>query len=74
VPFTFEESCNRFRRFLNDNGYPGDVIWVTPQDVLFTGRRLLYVKLPVPDGNLNRVREIYDTAVSTHSGVSFSTV
>jgi len=59
---------------LSDNGYPGALVWVTPQDILFTDRRLLYVKLPVPDSNLRHVREIYETAMKEQSGISFSTV
>jgi hypothetical protein len=74
VASTFEEACARFSRFLSNNAYSDALVWVTPQDILFTDRRLLYVKLPVPKTNLKRVRELFDAAMKEQSGISFSTV
>ena len=71
---TFEEASARFQRFLGENGYSEHLIWVTPQDILFSNRRLLYVRLPVPDTNLKRIRALYETAMKEQSGISFSTV
>jgi len=71
---TFEEECSQFGRFLVSNGYPDKLIWVTPQDVLVTGARHFYVRVPVPADNLKYARELYDTAMKQQSGISFSTV
>jgi hypothetical protein len=70
---TFEESCARFQKFLGSNGYPADLIWVTAQDLL-AGDRLLYVRLPVPDVNVQRVREVFENAMEQQSGIVFTTV
>jgi hypothetical protein len=71
---SFEESCARFSEFLADNGYAHAPVWITPKDVLLGGQRLLYVKLPIPEGNQKRARTLFDTAMKEQSGVSFKTV
>jgi hypothetical protein len=71
---SFDEECTRFRQFLSAHGYPDQIIWVTPEDVLIAGARRFYVKLPVPAKNLEHARELFETAVKQQSGVSFSTV
>jgi hypothetical protein len=70
---TFEESCARFRKFLGGNGYPVDLIWIAPPDLL-AGDRLFYVRLPVPDINVQRVRECFENAMEQQSGIVFTTV
>jgi hypothetical protein len=74
VSSTFEEACIRYGQFLSSNGYRRQILWVTSRDVLVTDRRLFYVRAPVPAHNLERVRELFDTAMREQSGVSFSTV
>jgi hypothetical protein len=74
VNLNFQEACSRYQNFLTANGYPNQIVWVMPQDILVTGLRILSVKMPVPSGNLARVRETYDTAMKNQTGVSFSTV
>jgi hypothetical protein len=71
---SFEESCVRFREFLVQNGYAHEPAWITPNDVLLGGRRLLFVKLPLPSSNRERARVVFETAMKEQSGVSFSTV
>jgi hypothetical protein len=73
VETTFEQSCARFSSFLKNNGYPDELIWITPQDILFTNRRLLYVKFPIPRRNLEQVHALFDKAMKEQSGISFST-
>ena len=38
---SFEDSFAEFRQFLSANRYPDQVIWVTPDDVILTGGRLV---------------------------------
>jgi hypothetical protein len=71
---SFEESCARFREFLANNGYAHEAVWITPKDVLLSGRRLVYVRLPIPGGNREHARALFDTAMKEQSGVSFKTV
>ncbi len=71
---TFEESCVRYSQFLRSNGYPGELIWVNQQDILLTTRRLIYVRLPVSEGNRKVVHDLFNKAMREQSGISFSTV
>jgi hypothetical protein len=70
----FDDAQERFREFLAKNGYPTELIWVTPNDVLLTGRKLIYVKLPVPKCNLLRARELFELGMPRQLGVSFRAV
>jgi hypothetical protein len=74
VASTFEEACGRYVDFLARNDYPSKLLWVTSEDILFTDHRLIYVRVPVPDRNLNAVRSLFDTATKEQLGISFSTV
>jgi hypothetical protein len=71
---SFEESCARFCEFLAANGYTRELAWITPQDVLLSGTRLLYVRVPIPNSNQEHARALFDAAMKEQSGVSFKTV
>jgi hypothetical protein len=71
---SFEESYVRFRGFLAENGYSREPVWITRKDVLLSERRLLYVKIPLPNSNREHARVIFETAMNRYSGVSFSAV
>src|SRR5215471_20294107 len=62
-------SITEFRRFLQENGYSGDVLWITPDDVLLTGSKLVYVKLPVSKENERNVRRKIEIANTSHVGI-----
>jgi hypothetical protein len=65
----FEDARERFREFLVENGYPRKLTWVTPNDVLLSDRKLVYVKLPVPTSNLLRARELFELGMPRQLGV-----
>jgi hypothetical protein len=44
----FDKALLRFQNFLKSNGFPPHVVWLTPADVLLTGSKLLYVRVPDP--------------------------
>jgi hypothetical protein len=71
---SFEESCARFRTFLASSGYARELVWITPNDVLCSRERLLYVKLPIPKSNHEHARAHFDAAMKEQSGVSFKVV
>jgi hypothetical protein len=73
-PQTFEEAVARFKGFLRQNGYSANLIWVEPSDLLLSGRRIIYVKLPVSAGNLNSARTRFATGMSAGIGVTFGTI
>jgi hypothetical protein len=70
----FEASVAEFRQFLADNHYPSDVTWVQPEDVLLSGRRLIYVRAPVSAKREQEVRELFDLSQSSHNGIVFGTI
>jgi hypothetical protein len=71
---TFEAAENRYRRFLVENGYPPQIIWVRSQNVVFPGKRFVYVKFPIPAENLARARETYESGITQQRGVLFSSL
>jgi hypothetical protein len=71
---SFEDSILEFREFLGKNDYPEKVAWLEPRDVLLSGRRLIYVRAPVPETNEQRVRQLFDLSQSNHSGILFETI
>ncbi len=71
---SFDEWLVNFRQFLGKNGYPEKVAWVTARDILLSGRRLIYVKVPVPDSNENEVRQLFDAGASEEWGILLDTI
>src|SRR5882724_13643360 len=74
VSGNFDESLALFRQFLENHGYPQEIVWLTPNDVIATGRRLVYIRIPVPRENERLVRELYKSGMSEGRGVLFETV
>jgi hypothetical protein len=70
----FDDCLSKFRDFLKANGYPEDVVWVEPEDVLLSGGRLIYVRVPVADTNERRVRRLCDLSRETNKGILFETI
>jgi len=70
---TFQESVAEFRRFLAENGYPQDLIWVNPDDVILTGP-LIYVRVPVSQSNEESARQLFEHGISQQMGVLFATL
>jgi hypothetical protein len=70
----FDESFAKFQLFLKDHGYPTNVVWVTPNDILVSGRPEIYVKVPVPKANEQSVRQLFDLGMSQERGVLFDTI
>ena len=70
---TFEEAVTRFQRFLADNGYAREIVWVEPQDVLVTGTRKTYVRVPAPLEREKRAREMYEAVMKLDCGLRMAT-
>ena len=68
---SFENSLSEFREFLRKTNYPEKIAWVEPGDVLLSGRRLLYVHIPVPDAKPQRVRHLFELSQSSSTGILF---
>jgi hypothetical protein len=74
VLYTFDESLARFLRFLKDQDRPQNVVWVTRNDVVISPKRKIYVKIPVPQLNEKRVRELFDVPLGVRRRVLFEVV
>src|ERR1035438_932751 len=70
----FDEASVEFRQFLDRNGYPPKTVWVTPHDVLLSGDRLIYVRVPVPPANEEHARRMFDLSLVHQRGILFGTV
>jgi hypothetical protein len=71
---SFDESVAEYRNFLEKNGYPSHVIWVTPEDVLVSSGPVIYVRVPVSESNEKSVRQLFDLGISQERGVLFDTL
>ena len=70
----FDGALARFRAFLKQNNYSENVVWVMPEDILLTGKRFLYVRVPIPAENERRIRRMYDDGVEQGRGLVMGTV
>jgi len=70
----FEEAVMEFRVLLEKSGYSAELVWVTPEDVLLTGKRFVYVWVPLAEENLAKAREAYEGGMARMSGVLFSMI
>jgi hypothetical protein len=70
----FGTTAARFTKFLEQNKYPTKIAWLMPEDVLLSGKRSLYVRVPIPATNETNARNIYDEAVRNGRGVLISTI
>jgi hypothetical protein len=70
----FGAAVARFQQFLRVNNYSGEILWVTPEDVLTTGKRFVYVRVPIPAVNEVKARRTYEEGVEEGRGLLMSTV
>ena len=70
----FGTTAARFTEFLEQNKYPAKIQWLMPEDVLLSGKRLLYVRVPIPTTNEMNARNTYDEAVRNGLDLLMSTI
>ncbi len=70
----FDETVKKFQVLLKKSGYSGKIVWVSSADMLLTGKRFVYVRVPLTDKNLAKARETYERGLASGSGVLLSTV
>ena len=69
---TFDEAVVRFQKFLIQQGRPSKLVWLEPRDILLSGTRVVYVKLPTPGGREKQARKLYDYGLTQGRGVIFN--
>jgi hypothetical protein len=70
----FSAAVARFQQFLRANNYSENLVWLMPEDVLTTGKRFIYVRVPIPAINEMKARRVYDEGVAAGRGLVMSTV
>jgi hypothetical protein len=70
----FDAAVAQFRELLGMSEYARKIIWLVPEDVIATGKRFVYVRVPVPAVNEAKARQMYDEGISNERGVLLSTV
>ena len=71
---TFSQACEKFRKFLADNGRSQEIVWLRPTDVILRESTLLYIKLPLPPGNLFHAQKEFEIGIAKKLGILFSVV
>lgn len=71
---SFDATVERFQDFLGQNQYPENILWLTPEDVLLSGKRSVYVRVPIPAANEMKARKMYDDGVANGRGLLMSTI
>ena len=71
---SFGATVVRFQQFLGQNQYPESILWLTPEDVLLSGKRFVYVRLPIPAANEMTARKMFDDGVANGRGLLMSTI
>jgi hypothetical protein len=70
----FGATVARFQEFLEQNEYSKNILWLTPEDVLLSGKRFVYVRVPIPIANEMKARNVYDEGVAYGRGLLISTI
>src|SRR5215216_1241281 len=64
----FGEAVQQFGGFLVSQGLSSDLLWVFREDVCWR-KQQLFVKVPVPEGNVGDVERLYNLGVARGLGV-----
>lgn len=70
----FDAAVARFQQFLRANNFSEEILWVMPEDVLMTGERFIYIRVPIPAINELKARRVYEEGVAAGRGLLMSTV
>ncbi len=70
----FGATVARFQKFLRQNKFPDNIVWLMPEDILLSGKLFVYVHVPIPDINEAKARTIYDKGVAHGRGLLISTI
>ena len=69
VPETFDEACQRFSKFLGENRYSEQVIWVDQTDVVWDGHQV-WVRVRSVQTVLEQARKKYEGGAISGFGVA----
>jgi hypothetical protein len=70
----FEAAVTKFQEFLKANHHSDEITWVQPDDVLLTGEKLVYVRVPNQKTAREIARKTYEEGMPRRRGVLFRTI
>ncbi len=70
----FRATVERFRTLLEQNRYSRNIIWLKPKDVLFSGERFVYVRIPVATSSFQKAFDTYRRGMALGRGLLLTTV
>jgi hypothetical protein len=71
---SFETAIGQFQKLITKCSYSEKILWLTPEDVLLSGKTLVYVRVPVPADNEVRARQKYEEGLQGLRGLLISTL
>ena len=66
---SFETAVTNFRTFLLQQDYPANLLWLTPDDIVFWGLRYFFWKGD-PSERSSRAKSEYDSAMAHNIGIA----
>lgn len=70
----FEAAKAQFQELLRKCDYPQTIVWLTPEDILLSYKRMVYVRLPISTDNEVKARQIFDEGIARGRGLLLSTL
>ena len=69
---SFDEAVEQFGKFLAENDYSREISWIWPEDLLLTGRRFVYVRMPLPEESTRKAMRVYEEVVPRDLGLKMA--
>ncbi len=71
---TFRDALSAFRQFLTENGYPSEMIWIKPEDIIPSRGSFVFVRVSTSKKNEESARKLFDLGISRQYGVLFQAI
>lgn len=65
---SFETAVTNFRRFLVQQDYPPNLLWLTPDDIVFWGMRYFFWK-GEPSARSSQAKSYYESGMARNNGI-----
>ncbi|HKW62035.1 MAG TPA: hypothetical protein VJN89_05770 [Candidatus Acidoferrum sp.] len=66
---SFESEVAGFQQFLGTNHWPDKIAWIQTEDLLVTGTRLLYARIPASEAREIAARQTFEQGITQGRGV-----
>jgi hypothetical protein len=65
----FDDAVLRFKAFLENNGFPSCITWLTDADILLTGSKVIYMRHPDEKSTEKEARKAFKQGLARGNGV-----